>query len=407
LFRGKTFTLSNPASATSQQLDGVRVLVLFGGSHLYGQERANLEVFRSLAPLGLKARFLTSNRSGRDFIEPELDRLGFEWTRARFGYQWTRHMLGKHFGYFLLNLWGIVATSWKVWREIQRWRPTHIYCPNWLYFSYAWPALALSRLPLVYRAGDELPLHTGIHRWLTRQLVRRINALVCISHFIASRCVVSEADPRKSVVIHNYPPHRAAAPPQPLPAAPAGAMVIAYVGQITEHKGVGVLVEAVTQMLRAGDNLVLWIAGQSTWGVGLEETLRAQVAAAGLGDRIQFFGYVENVPSLLAASHLHVCPSIWPEPLTNVVLEAKQAGVPSVVFPVGGIPELVEHQVDGYVCADVTTESLVQGLRYFLDQPERRVEAGRRARASLDEKFGHDRFVRQWAGVFLGTLNER
>ena len=46
------------------RLDGTRALVLFGGSELFGQERANIEVFRNLAELGLKARFVTSAKMG-------------------------------------------------------------------------------------------------------------------------------------------------------------------------------------------------------------------------------------------------------------------------------------------------------------------------------------------------------
>jgi len=66
------------------RLDGFRVLVLFGGSELFGQERANIEVFRNLAELGLKARFVTSSKWGHKAIQPALDRLGFEWIFCKF-----------------------------------------------------------------------------------------------------------------------------------------------------------------------------------------------------------------------------------------------------------------------------------------------------------------------------------
>src|SRR6185295_4121228 len=129
------------AGGSSGKLSGVRVLVLFGGDRWFGQERANLEVFRNLVPQGLKARFVTSSKWGAKHIQPELERAGFEWTTAPFGYHWGKYLLGRYCYYLLFNLYGIVVTSWKVWREARRWRATHLYAPNWLHFSYALPAV--------------------------------------------------------------------------------------------------------------------------------------------------------------------------------------------------------------------------------------------------------------------------
>ena len=389
------------------RLDGVRVLVLFGGSHLYGQGRANLEVFRSLAPLGLKARFLTSRRFGREFIEPELNRLGFEWTRAHFGYQWGRYMLGRYFYYVFINLFSILATSWTVWQEIRRWRPTHLYAPNWSYLLYAWLAVVWSRLPLIYRNGEEFPSHSLMHRSAMRQIAHSVSRLICISQFLASGAVKAGFHGERIEIIYNHPPVRGAATALSLAKQPADSVVLLYVGQMVEGKGIRLLVEASVELIRSGRNVCLWLAGKSVWGDPLQQELEQAVITAGVQDRIRFFGFVENVPALFQSGHLHICPSLWPEGLTNVVLEAKQAGVPSVVFPVGGMPELIEYKVDGYVCAAVNQVELTRGIRWFLDDPSRMTEAGRRARASLDDKFGQARFVRQWTQVFESTKHDR
>src|SRR6267143_63925 len=44
------------------QLRGIKVLVLFGGSHLFGQERANIEVMRTIREAGAKVHFITDKR---------------------------------------------------------------------------------------------------------------------------------------------------------------------------------------------------------------------------------------------------------------------------------------------------------------------------------------------------------
>ena len=107
--------------------------------------------------------------------------------------------------------------------------------------------------------------------------------------------------------------------------------------------------------------------------------------------------------SILERSDIHVCPSLEIEPLSNVVLEAKLCGKPSVVFPTGGLPELIEHRVDGYICQDQTVEALIEGIEYFVTDTNSRLAAGAAARRSLEEKFGEERFRRQWTEVFLTT----
>ncbi len=396
-------TVARPASGRLR-LDGLRVLVLFGGSDLFGQERGNLEVFRSLAELGLKARFITSSTWGHRVIQPELDRLGFEWTTAPFGYHWTKHMLGKHFGYFLLNIYGVMATSWRLWHEARRWKPTYLYVMNWRFFSYVVPAILSLRLPLIYRAGDDPPMHTAFHRWVCRRLFGRVSQMVCISNFIMECYKRAGMSPERMRVIYNYPPQRSReAKPVVVPTTP-GATVILFIGQFAEFKGVGILVDAVRALLRAGRNIDLWIAGEAYWGGEFVSKIRSQIAVNRLESRIQLLGYVENVAALLQRADIHVCPSICKEALGNVVLEAKAEGVPSVVFPDGGLPELIEHGVDGYICGKCTVEALMEGIEYFLKDAVARQKAGAAARKSLEEKFGLERFRREWSEVLLSTV---
>jgi glycosyltransferase involved in cell wall biosynthesis len=169
---------------------------------------------------------------------------------------------------------------------------------------------------------------------------------------------------------------------------------------------VPLLLAAAERLIEGGENLVLWLLGDPSWGSKLLDTLRKEVRAKGLQDRIVFLGYVECVVTLLSRSDVHVCPSIFREPLSNVVVEAKSCGKPSVVFPSGGLPELIEHEVDGFVCRDCTIEALVEGLRYFLADEQVRQRAGLAAKKSLEERFGRNRFQRQWAEVFLASRQE-
>jgi glycosyltransferase involved in cell wall biosynthesis len=389
---------------TSQlRLDGVRVLVLFGGSELFGQERANLEVFRSLSELGLKARFITSDKWGGASIRPEIEAHDFECVTAPYGYQWGKFLFGKEFYLAFANLWGIIATSWRVQQEVQTWRPTHIYAPNWAYWLYAAPAVALSGKPFIFRAGDQLPLHTAFHRWTGRKMLSRADCVICNSRFLASKFMELGVPTDKLRVIYNRPPRRRDLTDEAIPEVPAGAVLVVFAGQISEHKGAPLFVEAARKMLSIGRNAVFWLIGESSWDNTLAERLKAEVKAGGCEERIQFLGYRRNMPQILRAADIHVCPSIGEDASPNVILEAKKEGVPTVAFAAGGIPELIDHRQDGYICQKKTVEGLIEGIEYFLCDPARRSAAGAAAQHALAQKFNEEQSRREWGELFLAS----
>jgi glycosyltransferase involved in cell wall biosynthesis len=149
----------------------------------------------------------------------------------------------------------------------------------------------------------------------------------------------------------------------------------------------------------------LWIVGDLLWSEEWVEGLKRRTAAKDLDGRISFLGYIQNVSYVLARTEVHICPSLYTEALSNVVPEAKLSAKPSVVFPTGGLPELIEHRVDGYICRDQTVEALIEGIDYFVTDSEVRCAAGEAARRNQEEKFGEGRFRQKWAEVFAANLN--
>ena len=77
-----------------------------------------------------------------------------------------------------------------------------------------------------------------------------------------------------------------------------------------------------------------------------------------------------QVPALLASLDVLVVPSAWEENSPFVILEAFRAGVPVVASRIGGIPELVEHEVNGLLVEPGNVEALAGALsRLASDRP--------------------------------------
>jgi glycosyltransferase involved in cell wall biosynthesis len=103
----------------------------------------------------------------------------------------------------------------------------------------------------------------------------------------------------------------------------------------------------------------------------------------------------------MAAASVHCLPSRpeQKEGFTVATLEAKRAGLPSVVTQSGALPEMVRHTVDGWVCPETTAAAVAEGLKYFLADRDRLRRAGEEARAS-ELAFSRIEFARQWAEIF-------
>lgn len=340
-----------------------RVLVVFGTIPLLGHERGNIQVFNALKKRGADALFVTNKGYGHEMIQPELDRLGHRWTTASFPRRFSRGMSLRTWATRLHDTFEGMVEVWKAGRAF---KPTHVHAGHMVYFLIMLPAIKLLGVPVVYRLGDAPARHRPLFRFLWRRiLIPNVDQFVCVSEYIRKLLIEAGASPEQVRVIYSYPSKRPV-DRKPVAVLPFEGRTVLYMGQLTEDKGVDLLVESAIEICRARDDVRFLLAGDYSWQNPFAEALIERVEALGLSDRIQFLGFVEDVPGLLAAADVHVCPSVWEEPLSNTVVEAKRAGVPSVVFPSGGLPELIRTGVDGWICDAKTAASLKHALERML-----------------------------------------
>lgn len=380
-----------------------RILALFGSAVLFGQERGNIEALAALKDHGYEVLCLIRDEPWSIHISPALDARGLAWVKVPY----IEHRMPGRLRYVLFrNPIALVRANWRFLRIVREFRPTHIHAFNPLYVMNFAFALCLVKAPMIYRAGDEPTVHSWIWRRLWRYVVSRTDRFVANSGFVAQSLYREGVPSDRVSLIYNMPPQRA----QDVNAGPMlldspKVSTIVFVGQIAEHKGVHVLITAFRAVASDFPNARLVIAGRiSEWsGDAWARSLRDSTNAdALLKERVSFVGEISAVGSLLDASGIHVAPSIFEDPSPNVVMEAKQAACPSIVFPRGGMPELVEHGVDGIVCECASVQALTEALRAYLSEPDLVYRHGRAARASLT-RLGVSRFARLWLDVYEAT----
>lgn len=125
-----------------------------------------------------------------------------------------------------------------------------------------------------------------------------------------------------------------------------------------KRKGIDYLVEASKIISKQNNNILFLIAGQNS------QEIMAQLELPAIS-----LGYVApaDMPNVYNAADLFVTPSLQ-ENLPNTIMEAMACGTPCVGFKIGGIPEMIDHQINGYIANYKDPQDLANGLLWVIQQ---------------------------------------
>jgi glycosyltransferase involved in cell wall biosynthesis len=160
---------------------------------------------------------------------------------------------------------------------------------------------------------------------------------------------------------------------------PLEAPVILFVGNFLPVKNPALLLSAHAQVLREPklrETRLLLVGGGP-----LESEMRAQAAATGIADRVNFAGRrnAEGVAQAMRAADVLALTS-WNEGVPNVILEAFASGLPVVATRVGGIAEVLTSNDLGALTPAGNVDTFAEALRNALlskSNPDRITEHGR------------------------------
>lgn len=182
------------------------------------------------------------------------------------------------------------------------------------------------------------------------------------------------------------------------PEPPATAVL--YAGVLTPLKGVHVLLDAFAKVIKHLPEGRLWIAGREE-NKEYAEALRQQVVALRLNQRVEFTGEMpqQELARYMARCRVFVLPSLS-EALGRVVFEAMAAGKAVVGSAVGGIPEMIQEGLTGFLVPPGDPETLADRLLWLLTHPEEAEEMGKRARAFAEKFFSPGAYHQAYRQLF-------
>lgn len=163
------------------------------------------------------------------------------------------------------------------------------------------------------------------------------------------------------------------------------------------RKGFHLLQPALQKLSQAGwqDKLELMVVGASE-----------PEKASELGFKAHYLGILKDDLTLalaFSAADVFVAPSLQ-DNLPNTVLEAIACGTPAVAFKIGGMPDMIEHQLNGYLAQPYEIEDLVQGITWTLEDPTRTQTLSHQARQKAEREFALTIQARAYEALYQELL---
>jgi glycosyltransferase involved in cell wall biosynthesis len=219
-------------------------------------------------------------------------------------------------------------------------------------------------------ASTAVAVETALHRW-TRSYAP-VSKFIVPSRYLETRLRRAGVFPDRLVHVPNFVDVDTFTPIDD----PGEAIV--FIGRLAATKGVDLLIDAVSAM----GPVRLEVVGNGPDRAALEEQARR------LGVDARFHGSLDKpaVAAMMASARLVAVPSVWPENLPLVVIEALASGVPAVVTSMGGAAEMIDDGVDGRV-AEPTVESLVSAMTPIVEDSDLAGRMGRAARAKAEAHY--------------------
>ncbi|MBS1858888.1 MAG: glycosyltransferase family 4 protein [Acidobacteria bacterium] len=166
---------------------------------------------------------------------------------------------------------------------------------------------------------------------------------------------------------------------------PGGRPIVLQVSWIIPEKGISDLIDAAALVRAEIPDVHFVVAGD---GMGMEE-YRARAEKAGLGDHVTWTGLLTDpiCDGAFAAADVVCQLSRWQEAFGFVIIEAMACGKPLVATRVGGIPEIVQDGVTGYLVERRRPDQAAAKLIHLLSHPQLAGEMGAAGRGVVAERF--------------------
>jgi glycosyltransferase involved in cell wall biosynthesis len=230
-------------------------------------------------------------------------------------------------------------------------------------------------------------------RYYEKKLMKRSDALIAVSKYTVSELTELYGIGNKKIhVIYNgvdinkFKPRSDRAELRREFGLEEKRKIVLFVGRLYYRKGLEILLHSVPTVTQEFGDVKFVISG--TGFKKKEQSLRDLAKELGIEDYVIFLGYVpdEKLPNLYSASDIFVLPAIY-ENFPFAILEAQATALPVISTKVGGIPEFLADNENGFLIDPGEPAQLTERVLTLLKDPKLAKEMGEQGRSLIEKKL--------------------
>ena len=263
------------------------------------------------------------------------------------------------------------------------------------------------KLPLIWHVHEIIVKPKAISDFINMLMGRYADKIVTVSQAVANHIKQSPFIKDSQVeVIYNgvdnavYYPMDASSIREKFDIA-QDALVIGMIGRVNAIKGQNDFIEAVEPLLEKNEQAVAFLAGGvfpgEEWRL---EELDKRIASSSVVSQIHRIDYYDKTSELYNMFDIFVLPSIKPDSLPTVVLEAMACSKPVVGYNNGGIAEMVVDGKSGCLVKPNRPQELSNAISLLLDSSEKREKFGRVGYQRQKELFSLESYIKNFSELY-------
>ncbi len=263
------------------------------------------------------------------------------------------------------------------------------------------------KLPLIWHVHEIIVKPKAISDFINMLMGRYADKIVTVSQAVANHIKQSPFIKDSQVeVIYNgvdnavYYPMDASSIREKFDIA-QDALVIGMIGRVNAIKGQNDFIEAVEPLLEKNEQAVAFLAGGvfpgEEWRL---EELDKRIASSSVVSQIHRIDYYDKTSELYNMFDIFVLPSIKPDSLPTVVLEAMACSKPVVGYNNGGIAEMVVDDKSGFLVKPNRPQELSNAISLLLDSSEKREKFGRVGYQRQKELFSLESYIKNFSELY-------
>lgn len=263
------------------------------------------------------------------------------------------------------------------------------------------------KLPLIWHVHEIIVKPKAISDFINMLMGRYADKIVTVSQAVANHIKQSPFIKDSQVeVIYNgvdntvYYPMDASSIREKFDIA-QDALVIGMIGRVNAIKGQNDFIEAVEPLLEKNEQAVAFLAGGvfpgEEWRL---EELDKKIASSSVVSQIHRIDYYDKTSELYNMFDIFVLPSIKPDSLPTVVLEAMACSKPVVGYNNGGIAEMVVDDKSGCLVKPNRPQELSNAISLLLDSSEKREKFGRVGYQRQKELFSLESYIKNFSELY-------